>query len=110
MKFYKNLYFGEGLEKKKDKIIRKLKSGKYPLTLYLLTLAGTKENQLEFYSTLMLRQKMIRAEEALVVGIASGYEDAIYLVEEITREVYEKTGGADIRSYFPEQNFGRCEE
>lgn len=103
MKFYKNLYLGVGLEKKKEKIIEKLETGKYPLTLYILTLAQTEENQLEFYSTLMLRQKLIADKDVFVVGLATGYEDALYMVEEITREVYEKTGGADIRGYLLEQ-------
>lgn len=103
MKFYKNLYLGVGLEKKKEKIIEKLETGKYPLTLYILTLAQTEENQLEFYSTLMLRQKLIADKDVFVVGLATGYEDALYMVEEITREVYEKTGGADIRGYLMEQ-------
>lgn len=103
MKFYRNLYLGVGLEKKKEKLIKKLETGKYPLTLYLLVLAQTEENQLEFYSTLMLHQKMVSEKDIFVVGIASGYEDAVYMVEEITRETYEKTGTADIRGYLLEQ-------
>ena len=33
MKFYKNLYVSESLEKKRDKIINKLVSAKYPFTV-----------------------------------------------------------------------------
>ena len=34
-----------------------------------------------------------------MIGIAKDYEDAIEMVEEISQEVYNKTKGADIRSY-----------
>ena len=33
----------------------------------------------------------------------SGYDDALYLVEEIAKEVYEETGDLDIRSYIRKQ-------
>ena len=46
---------------------------------------------------------MLYEEDIFVVGLASGYEDAVYLVEEIIREVYEKTGDVDIRSYIRDQ-------
>ena len=103
MKFYKHLYVSEDIGKKKEKIIRNMKPGKYPLTTYLLVLTEEGENQLEFYSASLLRQGMLYEEDIFVVGLASGYEDAVYLVEEITREVYEKTGDVDIRSYIRDQ-------
>lgn len=104
MKFYKHLYISEEIGKKKDKIIQKLKEGKYPLTIYLIALIEEGENQLEFYSTALLRQDMLYDDDIFVVGLASGYDDAVYLIEEITREVYEKTGDVDIRSYIREQD------
>ena len=42
-------------------------------------------------------------DDFFVVGIAKGYEDAVEMVEEITQEVYNKTKGADIRSYILER-------
>ena len=102
MKFYKNLYVSEEIGKKKDKIIQKLKAGKYPMTTYIITLIEDGDNQLEFYSTALLKQDMLYDEGIFVVGLAAGYDDAVYLIEEITREVYEKTGDVDIRSYIKE--------
>ena len=110
MKFYKNLYLGAGLEKKKEKLIKKLETGRYPLTLYLLVLPGSAKNQLEFYSALMLHQKLVSERDIFVVGLASGYDDAVYMVEEITREVYEKTGNADIRGYIMAQECRDAEQ
>ena len=37
-------------------------------------------------------------------GITKGYEEAVELVEQIVQEVYEQTGGCDIRSYILEKS------
>lgn len=99
MRFYKHLYVSDSLKKKKEKIIAKLNKKKYPLSIYVVTLIEDGTNQLEFYSTLMFRQGSVIDEDIFVVGLASGYEDALYLVEDIVKEVYEKTGDLDIRAY-----------
>ncbi len=39
-----------------------------------------------------------------MVGIVKGYEEAVELVEQIVQEVYEQTGGCDIRSYILEKS------
>lgn len=104
MKFYDHLYVSSGLsEEKKDKLIQKMLDGKYPLTAQILVLIEEGENQLEFFSTALLYQHIIRTEQLFVVGIAESYMDAIYMVEDITKEVYQKTGTVDIRSYIMEQ-------
>ena len=38
-------------------------------------------------------------KDFFVVGIGKGFEETLELVEEITKEVYNKTKGADIRGY-----------
>ena len=44
-----------------------------------------------------------------MVGIADGYDAAVYLVEEIVREVLEETGDMDIRGFLAGRQ-GRFEE
>lgn len=102
MRFYKNLYVSESMAKKKEKVIAKLNKKKYPLNTYVIALIEEGENQLEFYSTLMFRQGSVIDDNIFAVGLASGY-DALYLVEEIAKEVYEETGDLDIRSYIRKQ-------
>lgn len=99
MRYYRYLYLGSGLEKKKEKVIRKLEKGKFQLDLYVITLAENVKNHLEIYSSNLFLQPDFPYEDFFVVGIARGYEDAVELVEEITKEVYNETEGADIRSY-----------
>ncbi len=99
MKFYKNLYVTELVKDRKENIIQKLQNGEFPLACYLLVLLETGESQLEFYSTTLLHQKQLQDDSIFIVGLAAGYRDAIRLVQKVTQEVYEKTGGADIRTY-----------
>ena len=60
MRYYKHLYLTEGLEKKKEKIIRKLESGKLQPSVHVITLAISEKNQLEIYPTLQFKQPAIR--------------------------------------------------
>lgn len=99
MRYYKHLYLMKGLEKKKEKIIRKLEENKFQMNIYIITLAQNEENHLEIYDSILLLQPSFPHEDFFVVGIVKGYEDALDLVEEITQEVYNETKGADIRSF-----------
>lgn len=99
MRYYKELYLGEGLEKKKKKIIKKLEEKKFQPNVHIITLALNPQNYLEIYNSALLIQPGFPKEDFFVVGITKGYEEAVELVEEIVREVYNKTKGADVRSY-----------
>lgn len=46
MHIYKYLYVPEGLQKKKENLIKKLKNGKLLPGVYLITLASTDQNQI----------------------------------------------------------------
>lgn len=104
MKFYKELYVSESLTKKKDRILKRLKEKRYPVNIYLIVLIEEGPNQLEYYSTALLKQSLLCDRAQFVVGIAAGYDDALYLVEEIVENVYKETGGADIRSYIKKKD------
>ena len=107
MRYYKHLYLTEGLEKKKEKIIRKLEAGKLQLGVHVITLAVSEKNQLEIYPALQFKQPVFPKQDLFVVGITKGYEEAVELVEQIVQEVYKQTGGCDIRSYILEKEQGR---
>lgn len=99
MEFYYHMYFSEDLAGKKAQLIRKLKQNRLPPGIYVIALASGPQNHLEFFDGLLLRQKIFRTEHLFVIGIASGYEEALYLTEKITDDVYQNTGKADIRRY-----------
>ncbi len=99
MEFYRDLYVTESIKPRKEKILLKLKQKKYPPGIFLLTVPSGGDGQLEFFSSALLRQELLKDENLFVVGIAAGYDDAVYLVEEITAEVYWQTGGGDLRAW-----------
>ena len=102
MRYYKHLYLADGI-KKKEKIIRKLEEKKLQMNIHIITLARNEKNQLEIYNSMILLQPDFPHDDFFVVGLAKGYEDAVEMVEEIAQEVYNKTKGADIRSYILER-------
>lgn len=99
LKWYNNLYVGNTAKKKKQKMIKKINSGSGQLAAYVVTLASNRANNLEVFSANYLLKDVLRNNCPLIVGIAKSYEEAIELVREITQDVYEKTGTADIRGY-----------
>ena len=50
MRYYRRLYWGEDLKKKKEKIIRRLNTGKLQRDIYVLVLPEHGSNQLEIYN------------------------------------------------------------
>ena len=103
MEWYKDLYIGKSAQKKKDDLIQKIESGKTPVDTYLLTLPSDDKNQLEIIPAWNLKHWYQRKKCPIVVGICCGRYEAIYMVQQIVEEVYEKTGSADIREYFEKQ-------
>lgn len=99
MRYYKQLYVGEGVKKKKEKIISKLERKKFQLDICLLVFPDTGKNQLEIIDPNLFLQKNYPQRDYFVVGIAKGFDEALEVLEEIVKNVYNETRGADIRSY-----------
>lgn len=99
MRYYKHLYIGEGLKKKKRKILAKLEKRKFLPGIHLIVLCEGEKNQLEIFDYNQTLQKDYPRRDYFVVGIAKGFDEAAEILEEIAKNVYNETKGADIRSY-----------
>ena len=100
MKFYKNLYIGETI-KNPNRVKQKLRLNVGQMNIYIIVPAKGKD-QLEIFHCAFLKQKYIRKQLPIVVGIANGYEEAVDIIVEITKESITKNGNADIKKYlFP---------
>ena len=97
MKFYCDLFISEDFKMKKEELVRRLKDEDFRRNMYLITLAQGEQNNLEFYSSLLLKQHIYDDVPVFVVGIASGYTDALYMTEDIVNAVYADTRDTDIR-------------
>ena len=100
MKFYKNLYIGDTLNKP-EKIIRKLKKYAKLNNVWLITYEK-ESRRLEIYHCLMLQQPYYKANPPYVVGIAGSREEADQIICRIVDESLRNTETADLIAYlFP---------
>ena len=88
-KFFCDLYVSEGWEEKKLKLIKKLQKNKLQPSVYVITLSQGKQNHLEYYSSLLLKQHIFD----------NAYDGALSLIERIAEEAYEKTGEVNLRKF-----------
>ena len=98
IRWARNPYLGEGIEDWKE-IRTKVNKGDFLPTIFLVTLSNHPDHVLEFIPSFMLRQKWNRKTCSKIVGIAKGKKEAMNLVADIVREVYENTGAVEIREY-----------
>ncbi|MBQ2987219.1 MAG: hypothetical protein IJE23_07035 [Tyzzerella sp.] len=99
MKYYYALYMDEYAKENQADIIRKIENDKWQMNIYLVALTKGEKNHMEVFHSVLLIQKALSKDDLFVVGIANGYFEALELVEKITQEVYDETGGVDIRNY-----------
>ena len=69
--------------------------------VYIIALANN-DDLLEIYHSGMLKQKYYKKKKNVpyIVGIASGYGEAVELVISILEDVLHATGGYDVKSFF----------
>lgn len=101
MRFCRKLYMSSSLEDKRRKIMWKLRTGRPQPFIYIIALAKN-DDLLEIYHSGMLKQKYYKKKKnaPYIVGIASGYGEAVELVISILEDVPHSTGGYDVKSYF----------
>lgn len=101
MRFFSKLYISPSLGKNRRKIIWKLRTGRPQPFIYIIALAKN-DDLLEIYHSGMLKQKYFKKKEnaPYIVGIASGYSEAVERVMDILQDVYETTGTYDVKTYF----------
>ena len=100
MQWAENLYLTEKTASKKDKIIRKANRGIGMVSIYFITLASNEENLFDIFHAAHLKQPAFYRQNPFVVGIASGYDEAMDLVQQMVEDIYQETGAFQVREYF----------
>ena len=70
------------------------------VSIYFITLASNRKNLFDIFHAAHLKQPAFYKQDLYVVGIASGYEEALELVQRMIDDIYRKTGGFAVREYF----------
>ncbi|HJA42937.1 hypothetical protein [Lachnoclostridium sp. An118] len=99
MKFAKHLYLSEGMEKKKSKVIRRLRAGRLQAPVYLIALCDHGRERMEILCSAELLQKSYPTGELFIAGIAGDYDDALELVRQITQETFDAHMDTDVCGY-----------
>ncbi|MCR5626441.1 MAG: hypothetical protein K6F99_03890 [Lachnospiraceae bacterium] len=103
MKFFPELYMGEGLEGKGKKLKKRLMHGLLTPGVYLLTLPRYGFGILEIYRAKELKKDFYQKYPPLIIGMASDETEAWELSGKIVMEAYEKTGSFNVRDYLAEK-------
>lgn len=97
MRFRKELYLGEGIRNSWN-IRRKLKRGAGMLDVYVISIASG-SNQLECTHCCFFKQKLIRENVGLIVGLAKGYAQAQQLMIAMIEDSLRITGTPNVKEY-----------
>lgn len=99
MRWHNNLYAGESIIPKLEKVKWKIRHNAGQLRVYIIALAANPENLLDIIPSWELLQKYYPKKDLFIVGIAGNYEEALLLASQIVQEVFVYTKGFDVRSY-----------
>ncbi len=97
MRFLKEMYVGEGI-RNKQKVLWKLKHGAGLDDIYVISLSNGKD-QLDCTNGSYFKQKVIRDNVGLIVGLAKGYSEAQNLIVSMIEEALRETGSANVKEY-----------
>ena len=96
MTFYKELYCDETTSKSKKKIIRKIRRNAGQLGVYVIALSNGND-LFDIFHVGNLKQKYFPKESLHIIGIASSYEAALKLVQDMIQNFYEMYGTYDFK-------------
>ena len=60
-------------------------------------------DQLEIFHSAYLKQKYYRFHPPVIVGIASGYEEAVQIIVKITQECVAEMGNCNLKEYLKQK-------
>ena len=99
MEWYENLYVGETIWHKAEKIKWKIRHNAGQIDIYVISLASNPQNLLDIIPAQELMQKGYPKKDLYVIGLAHGMKEAHEVVKQIIDEVYQVTEGFDIITY-----------
>lgn len=99
MKWYDNLYVGESIRHKTERVKWKIAHNAGQVDIYVIAIASNPQNLLDIIPARELMQKGYPKKDLYIVGLAKGMEEAHEVVKQIIDEVYQTTGGFEVIPY-----------
>ena len=101
MRWYKPLYIGESIEKKKMRVIWKVEHNVLQPNIYLIILSTNGKDNFKIIPSALFLQKFYPKEDEYILGIAKGTDEATTLVGRMVEDAMNATGDSHkIREYF----------
>ena len=108
MQWAKHLYLSDKTAANKEKIKNKAEKGVGMVSVYFIALASNPDNLFDIFHAAYLKQNALYRRNPFIVGIASGYEEAIELVQRIVEDIYRETGGFRVTRDLVSDRRTRC--
>ena len=68
--------------------------------IYFIALASNPDNLFDIFHAAHLKEPAFYRQDPFIVGIASGYEEALEMVRCMVEDIYRETGAFRVREYF----------
>lgn len=107
MKWYDDLYVGESIVHKTKKIKWKICHNAGQINIYVIALASNSANLLDIIPAQELLQKGYPKSGLRIVGLAKGYDEAVWVAASIVDEVYRETGAFAVAGYLEQKRKDR---
>lgn len=105
MKWYHDLYVGDSIADKANRIKWKINHNAGTVSVYVIAFASNKQNLLDIIPAWELMQKAYPGKKEMqIIGLAKGYQEALELVQQIIDETYQNTESVDVRAYLRERS------
>ncbi len=92
MIIYKHIYLCESVKKNAKKIIRKLQQNEGMVNTYVIMLSSNNKDLFDICHSAVLMQSFYKDNPPFVVGLASGKDNAMQLVEDIVQDIFRQSG------------------
>ena len=100
MKWYHDLYVGDSIADRANRIKWKINHNAGTVSVYVIAFASNSKNLLDIIPAWELMQKSYPFKKNMqIIGLAKGYAEALELVRDIIDETYRNTGDVDVRAY-----------
>jgi hypothetical protein len=97
MKWYDQLYVGDSIASKVNRIKWKINHNAGTVSIYVVTLASNPDNLLDIIPARELMQKGYPKKDLMIIGIAKGYEEALLVTQRVIEDTYRKTNDVNVR-------------
>ena len=103
VKWYKYLYVGPHMKKKKKRCICCIEEGRRLNGFYILTMASREGDQLEIMAARELGQTVLKERVPMIVGLAADYAEAMDILYQIIEDAEAAGMRGCLRAFIEKQ-------